>query len=118
MLEKHSRARLLQKSTSCLIGSEAIAANDKLQVIRSKTSPSSPAKNISRTSSLRQKFAKVMPFSFRDKNSNTVKNNKECNKDLVTYLTSAALCASGPVLPTEGKVKFYKTILRPLEVPK
>lgn len=113
MIEKQARSRLLEKSTSCLWAHDALTLNDKNPVTRTRTNPSTPVKNISRTDSMKQKLARILPFKMRDKNAS--KSNKECNQDLVTYLTAAALCASGPVLPTQGKVKFIKSIL---QVPK
>lgn len=113
MIEKQSRSRLLEKSTSCQWAHDSL---EKQPVSRTKTNPSGLAKAPSRTDSLKQKLGRVLPFKLRDKNAN--KGSMECNHDLVTYLTAAALCASGPVLPTQGKVKFIKTILHPIEVPK
>lgn len=66
---------------------------------------------------LRSKFRKVFPFGFsiREKPS---KEKVSSSTDFVTYLTAAALCASGPVLPTNGTAKIIKSLIRPLEVPK
>ena len=46
----------------------------------------------------------------------TIVNNDKT--EIITYLTAAALAASGPALPNRANKKILNNLLRPLEVPK
>lgn len=64
----------------------------------------------------------ILPFKSigqgKSKTMSPGKSNMDRSTDLVSYLTAAALCASGPALPSNGNFKTIKSLLRPLEVPK
>jgi hypothetical protein len=119
MIEQVSRARLLDKSTGLGRWSHDIIANDntKSSLVRTKTSPitSTPVHQTSQ-SSFRSKFRKVFPFGRKEKN--TPKKEEAYGHEIVSYLTAATLCVSGPALPKTGNKEMIKSILRPLQVPK
>lgn len=89
----------------------------------------------------RSKFRKVFPFGFslKDKNkdakangnannSNTNSSNGFVNvngkgdgcesSELVSFLTAATLCVSGPAISSQDSKDMVKSLIRPLEVPK
>lgn len=81
----------------------------------------------------RSKFRKVFPsfgFSHKDKhkdnktnnsngfvsvNSKNNEKNGEFPGDIVSYLTAATLCVSGPAIANK---QMIKSLVRPLQVPK
>ncbi|CAG9762344.1 unnamed protein product [Ceutorhynchus assimilis] len=109
VIEKHARQRLLERSTS--YGSwgmeqdnRAVMAGKVVQV----PPVSSPPPN-----GLKSRLKKVFRTS-SGPSSDTFSSAR-----LVTQLTSAALCASSPVLPGNGSVPpMVKSLLRPLTVPR
>ncbi|XP_011497992.1 PREDICTED: ankyrin repeat and SOCS box protein 14-like isoform X2 [Ceratosolen solmsi marchali] len=105
VIERFARHRLLEKSTSCRWGSEPELA---AQVLQGKLMPitSMPMQPPSR--GLRSKIRRVFRTS----------SNSDKSFSLVSQLTSAALCASSPVLPKPSDVSpAVKSLLRPLSVP-
>ncbi|XP_031840435.2 uncharacterized protein LOC116430431 isoform X1 [Nomia melanderi] len=105
VIERFARHRLLERSTSCRWGSEPELAAKVLQgkVIPIPAAPLSPP-----SSGLKSKIRKVFRTT----------SGPDRNFSLVSQLTSAALCASSPVLPKAGEVPpVVKSLLRPLSVP-
>jgi hypothetical protein len=118
MIEQVARARLLDKSSG--IGKwshDILATGEKSSLVRTKTSPltSSPVHQTSQNS-FRSKFRKVFPFGRKEKNS--PKKDDTYGHEIVSYLTAATLCVSGPALPKNSNKEIIKSILRPLQVPK
>ncbi|KAL1517311.1 hypothetical protein ABEB36_001091 [Hypothenemus hampei] len=111
VIEKHARQRLLERSTSYgnwglehEMGGRIVMAG-KVVPVPPVTSP--PPNGI------KSKLKKVFRTS-SGPSSDTFSSAR-----LVTQLTSAALCASSPVLPGNGSVPpMVKSLLRPLTVPK
>ncbi|XP_037924093.1 ankyrin repeat domain-containing protein 33B-like isoform X3 [Hermetia illucens] len=116
MIEKCARARLLEKTQSCLPGTTEI---QKVPVTRSKTTTIQT--QIGET--FRAKFRKFLPFGASVKgriNSKEVRGNgnNNNNTDIVGYLKSATICASGPALPNEGKTQMLNSLTNQFKVPK
>ncbi|XP_058805499.1 cortactin-binding protein 2-like isoform X4 [Phymastichus coffea] len=108
VIERFARHRLLEKTTSCRWGSEPELA---AQVLQGKLVPvpPTPVQAPPPAGGLRSKIRRV----FR-----TTSNTDKTSFSLVSQLTSAALCASSPVLPKPGDVSpAVKSLLRPLSVP-
>ncbi|XP_066138248.1 ankyrin repeat family A protein 2-like isoform X1 [Euwallacea fornicatus] len=110
VIEKHARQRLLERSTS--YGNWGMENDTSRVVMGGKVLPippiSSPPSN-----GLKSKLKKVFRTS-SGPSSDTFSSAR-----LVTQLTSAALCASSPVLPGTGSVPpMVKSLLRPLTVPR
>lgn len=105
VIERFSRHRLLEKTTSCRWGSEPELAAKILQgkIAPIPTNPIPPP-----STGLRSRIRRVFRTT----------SGPDRNFSLVTQLTSAALCASSPALPKQGEVpSAVKSLLRPLSVP-
>ncbi|XP_014206637.1 tankyrase-1-like isoform X2 [Copidosoma floridanum] len=105
VIERFARSRLLEKSTSCRWGSEPELAAQVFQgkLIPLPSSPIQPP-----PSGLKSKIRRVFRTT----------SGSDKSFSLVSQLTSAALCASSPVLPKPGDVSpVVKSLLRPLSVP-
>lgn len=72
---------------------------------------------------LKATIRKVFPFrNYKNKKNKgkekDVDNEITCNTDIVTYLTAATLCASGPALPQRANKKVLKSLFSPEQLPK
>ncbi|XP_050301366.1 uncharacterized protein LOC126739640 [Anthonomus grandis grandis] len=111
VIEKHARQRLLERSTS--YGSWGLEHEmGNRVVVAGKVVPIPPV-NTPPCNGFKSKLKKVFRTS-SGPSSDTFSSAR-----LVTQLTSAALCASSPVLPSSGAVSpMVKSLLRPLTVPR
>ncbi|XP_060535253.1 ankyrin repeat domain-containing protein 33B-like [Cylas formicarius] len=110
VIEKHARQRLLERSTS--YGSWGLEHDMGAAVVMGKVIPIPPPVAHSASNGIKSKLRKV--FRTSSGPSDTFSSAR-----LVTQLTSAALCASSPVLPSSGAVPpVVKSLIRPLTVPR
>ncbi|XP_030746861.1 ankyrin repeat domain-containing protein 33B-like [Sitophilus oryzae] len=110
VIEKHARQRLLERSTS--YGHWGIEHEMGARVVMGKVVPIPPVPQ-PQSNGLKSKLKKVFRTS-SGPSSDTFSSAR-----LVTQLTSAALCASSPVLPSSGSVPpVIKSLIRPLTVPR
>ncbi|XP_018569715.1 ankyrin repeat domain-containing protein 33B-like [Anoplophora glabripennis] len=111
VIEKHARQRLLERSTS--YGNWGGENELGARVLMGKVIP---VPTIPQQSShgLKSKLRKVFRTSSGPSPHDTLSSAR-----LVTQLTSAALCASSPVLPSGPNVPpVVKSLIRPLTVPR
>ncbi|XP_044269673.1 ankyrin repeat domain-containing protein 33B-like [Tribolium madens] len=112
VIEKHARQRLLERSTS--YGNWGGENELGARVLMGKVVPVPPIPQQS-SNGLKSKLKKV----FRTSSGTGRHEDSFSSARLVTQLTSAALCASSPVLPTAPTVPpVVKSLIRPLTVPK
>ncbi|CAH0546739.1 unnamed protein product [Brassicogethes aeneus] len=112
VIEKHARQRLLERSTSYgnWGGENEIGA----RVLMGKVVPVPPMPQQT-SHGLKSKLRKVFRTSSGPGNTTDAYSSAR----LVTQLTSAALCASSPVLPSAPTVPpVVKSLLRPITVPR
>ncbi|KAF7280117.1 hypothetical protein GWI33_006374 [Rhynchophorus ferrugineus] len=110
VIEKHARQRLLERSTS--YGHWGMDHEMGARVVMGKVVPVPPVTQ-PQSNGLKSKLKKVFRTS-SGPSSDTFSSAR-----LVTQLTSAALCASSPVLPSSGAVPpVVKSLIRPLTVPR
>ncbi|KAF5305262.1 hypothetical protein FQA39_LY09227 [Lamprigera yunnana] len=110
VIEKHARQRLLERSTS--YGNWGVENDMGARVLLGKVVPvpqiSQPQHGI------KSKLKKVFRTS-----SGPSPNMDSSSTRLVTQLTTAALCASSPILPSAPSVPpVVKSLIRPLTVPR
>lgn len=105
VIERFSRHRLLEKTTSCRWGSEPELA---AKILQGKIAPI-PSNPIPPPSTgLRSRIRRVFRTT----------SGPDRHFSLVTQLTNAALCATSPALPKPGEVpSAVKNLLRPLNLP-
>ncbi|CAH1169748.1 unnamed protein product [Phaedon cochleariae] len=110
VIEKHARQRLLERSTS--YGRWGGENEMGARVMMGKVVPV-PAVPQQQSHSLKSKLRKVF------RTSSGPNTDPFSSARLVTQLTSAALCASSPVLPS-GRTcpPVVKSLIRPLTVPR
>ncbi|XP_015833412.1 ankyrin repeat domain-containing protein 33B isoform X2 [Tribolium castaneum] len=112
VIEKHARQRLLERSTS--YGNWGGENELGARVLMGKVVPVPPIPQQS-SNGLKSKLKKV----FRTSSGTGRHEDSYSSARLVTQLTSAALCASSPVLPSAPTVPpVVKSLIRPLTVPK
>ncbi|XP_049818470.1 uncharacterized protein LOC109605661 isoform X2 [Aethina tumida] len=112
VIEKYARQRLLERSTSYgnWGGDHELGA----RVLMGKVVPVPPMPQQS-SNGLKSKLRKVFRTSSGPGNA----SDSFSSARLVTQLTSAALCASSPVLPSAPTVPpVVKSLIRPLTVPR
>ncbi|XP_068892537.1 poly [ADP-ribose] polymerase tankyrase-1-like isoform X3 [Tenebrio molitor] len=114
VIEKHARQRLLERSTS--YGNWGGENELGARVLMGKVVPVPPIpQQSSHGKWLKSKLKKV----FRTSSGLGRNDDSFSSARLVTQLTSAALCASSPVLPSAPTVPpVVKSLIRPLTVPK
>ncbi|XP_063910285.1 ankyrin repeat domain-containing protein 33B-like isoform X3 [Zophobas morio] len=112
VIEKHARQRLLERSTS--YGNWGGENELGARVMMGKVVPVPPIPQQT-SHGLKSKLKKV----FRTSSGHGRSDDSFSSARLVTQLTSAALCASSPVLPSAPSVPpVVKSLIRPLTVPK
>ncbi|XP_017771700.1 PREDICTED: uncharacterized protein LOC108559074 isoform X2 [Nicrophorus vespilloides] len=113
VIEKHARQRLLERSTS--YGNWGGENDVGARMIMGKVVPVPQIASTQQSNGLKSKLRKV----FRTSSGPGHNNDNISSARLVTQLTSAALCASTPVLPTAPTVPpVVKSLIRPLTVPR
>ncbi|KAG5882562.1 hypothetical protein JTB14_037110 [Gonioctena quinquepunctata] len=110
VIEKHARQRLLERSTS--YGNWGGENEHGARVLMGKVIPL-PTMPQQQSHGLKSKLRKVF------RTSSGPQADTFSSARLVTQLTSAALCASSPVLPSGPNVPpVVKSLIRPLTVPR
>lgn len=111
VIEKFARHRLLERTTAYgrwgsepELGTQALMGTGKL--------PIGSGQNSSQSMGLKSRLQRA----FRTTSSGTQSSSNRYS--LVTQLTTAALCASSPVLPTPNVPPVIRSLMRPLTVPK
>ncbi|XP_023319358.1 cortactin-binding protein 2-like isoform X2 [Trichogramma pretiosum] len=122
VIERFARHRLLEKSSSCRWGSEPELAAQILQgKFMAMPPPPQPVQHHGTGGSLKSKFRRVFRTTSNSERSSGGGGGGHGSGggfSLVSQLTSAALCASSPVLPKSSDVSpVVKSLLRPLSVP-
>lgn len=112
VIEKHARQRLLERSTS--YGNWGVENDVGSRVLLGKVVP--VPQMPPQQHGLKSKLRKVFRTSSGPSNS---PDHSSSSARLVTQLTTAALCASSPVLPSAPSVPpVVKSLIRPLTVPR
>nr|CAD7576520.1 unnamed protein product [Timema californicum] len=114
VIEKFSRHKLMERSTAYgRWGSEPELAARLLMGGRVPPNNHNP----SHCSGLRSKLRRAFRTNSSGSSAECSSGNKQ-QYSLVTQLTTAALCASSPALPTPNVPPIVKSLMRPLTVPK
>lgn len=111
VIEKFARHRLLERTTAYgrwgsepELGARLLMGTGKL--------PTSSGHNSSQSTGFKSQLRRA----FRKNSSGS--DSPPSRYSLVTQLTTAALCASSPVLPTPNVPPVVRSLMRPLTVPK